>query len=72
MFYRKNLPGWERFVRVAAGIAIIACGMLGPGLQGAPIGYLIACSGVVTLVTGFVGYCPACAIAGRKAITPTT
>jgi hypothetical protein len=43
---------------------MIACGML--GLQGLAIGYLIACTGVVTLITGFVGYCPACAIAGRR------
>lgn len=64
MFYRKNIPNWERLIRVAAGIAMIACGML--GLQGLPIGYLIACAGVVTLITGFVGYCPACAVAGRR------
>jgi hypothetical protein len=64
LFYRKNVPGWERLVRVVAGIAMIVCGML--AFPGTPIGYLIACAGVVTLITGFVGYCPACAVAGRK------
>ena len=64
MLYHKNLPGWERVVRVAAGAAMIACGLL--GLRGMPIGYLIACVGVITGVTGFVGFCPACALAGRR------
>jgi hypothetical protein len=64
VFYRKNVPSRERLIRFAAGLAMIACGML--GLQGLAIGYLIACTGVVTLITGFVGYYPACAIAGRK------
>lgn len=30
MFYRKNLPGWERALRVIAGVVMIACGLLGP------------------------------------------
>jgi Protein of unknown function (DUF2892) len=68
MFYRKNLPGWERAVRVVGGAAMMACGFL--GLSGMPIGYLIACSGVVTALTGFVGFCPMCAMVGRKPSSP--
>jgi hypothetical protein len=64
MFYRMNLPGWERVVRVLAGAAMMACGLL--GLSGMPIGYLIAGSGVFTALTGFVGFCPMCAMVGRK------
>lgn len=64
MLYRKNLPGWERTLRTLAGALMIACGLL--GLKGMPVGYLIACVGVITLMTGFIGYCPACALAGRK------
>jgi Protein of unknown function (DUF2892) len=64
MFYRKNLAGWERAVRVVGGVAMIAGGLL--GLSGTPIGYLFACSGVVTALTGFVGFCPMCAMVGRK------
>ncbi|CAM3165829.1 Inner membrane protein YgaP-like transmembrane domain-containing protein [Sphingomonas antarctica] len=64
MLYRKNLPGWERALRTVAGALMIACGLL--ALKGMPLGYLVACVGVVTLITGFVGYCPACAFAGRK------
>ena len=66
MLYRKNVPSWERLVRIIAGIFMIVCGLV--GLKGMPVGYLIACVGMVTLVTGFVGYCPACAVAGRKGI----
>ncbi len=64
MLTYKNLPGWERLVRLLAGAVMIACGLI--GLKGLPIGYLIACVGVVTAITGFVGFCPACALAGRS------
>ena len=33
MFYRKNLPGWERAMRTIGGVAMVAYGLLGmPGL----------------------------------------
>jgi hypothetical protein len=64
MFYVKNVPGWERVLRVIAGLAMIAWGLL--GLKGLPIGYLLAGSGVLTMLTGFFGFCPMCAMAGRR------
>lgn len=66
MFFRKNLPGWERVLRTAAGVAVLAGGLLGPGLAGTPVGIIVAASGGVTILTGFFGYCPACALAGRR------
>jgi len=68
MFYVKNVPGWERVVRVLAGVLMIACGLI--GLAGLLVGYLIAASGVVTILTGFLGFCPMCAMAGRKLPAP--
>jgi len=68
MFYRKNLPGWERAARVLAGAAMFAWGFL--GLPGMPIGYLIAGTGAVTIVTGFFGFCPMCAMVGRRLPSP--
>jgi hypothetical protein len=68
MFYRKNLPGWERAMRVVGGAAMIACGLF--GLPGMPIGYLIAGAGVVTIMTGFFGFCPMCAMVGRRLPSP--
>ena len=70
MFYRKNLPGWERAVRSVGGVVMIAYGLLGmPGLlsmPGAMAGYLIAGTGAVAILTGFFGFCPMCAMVGRK------
>ena len=51
-------------MRVVGGAVMVACGLL--GLSGMPIGYLIAGAGLVTALTGFVGFCPMCAMAGRK------
>ena len=64
MFYTKNIPGWERAGRVLAGVAMIFCGLF--GLKGLPVGNLIAISGAITALTGFFGFCPMCAMAGRK------
>ena len=66
MFYRKNLPGWERITRVAAGLLMVACGVFGPGVAGTSVGLIIAATGATTLLTGFIGFCPACATVGRK------
>jgi hypothetical protein len=64
MFYRKNLAGWERALRAAAGVAMVGCGLV--ALQGLAVGYLIAAAGVLVAATGFLGFCPACAMAGRR------
>jgi len=64
MLYRKNLPNWERMARVLGGAAMLVCGLI--ALKGLPIGYLIAGAGAVTIMTGFFGFCPICATAGRK------
>ncbi len=64
MFYRKNLPGWERALRAIAGIALIAWGLL--AFPAAPLGYAIAAGGATAILTGFFGFCPMCAMVGRK------
>jgi DUF2892 family protein len=74
MFYRKNLPGWERAMRSVGGVVMIAYGLFGmPGLPGVPgtmAGYLIAGTGAVAILTGFFGFCPMCAMVGRKLPSP--
>ncbi len=80
MFYRKNLPGWERAMRSVGGVVMIAYGLFGmPGLPGMPgllgmpgtmAGYLIAGTGAVAILTGFFGFCPMCAMVGRKLPAP--
>ena len=74
MFYRKNLPGWERVMRSVGGVVMIAYGLFGmpglPGMSGAMAGYLIAGTGVVAILTGFFGFCPMRAMVGRKLPSP--
>ena len=74
MFYRKNLPGWERVMRSVGGVVMIAYGLFGmpglPGMSGAMAGYLIAGTGAVAVLTGFFGFCPMCAMVGRKLPSP--
>jgi hypothetical protein len=64
MFYRKNVGSKERALRLVAGGSMVACSLSLLGIT--PLGLLLACAGVVTAATGLVGYCPACAMVGRK------
>jgi Inner membrane protein YgaP-like, transmembrane domain len=68
MFYRKNLPGWERAVRAIGGVGMIAYGLI--GMSGTTAGYVIAGAGVVAIATGFFGFCPMCAMVGRRLPSP--
>lgn len=67
MFYRKNLPGWERAMRVILGAVMIGFGLAG---LAAPLGYLIAAAGAIAILTGFFGFCPMCAMVGRRLPAP--
>src|SRR5215469_7431729 len=64
MWYRKNVGGRERAARLIGGGLMLICGVV--ALHASPLGLLLSGAGVVTLVTGVFGYCPACAIAGRE------
>jgi hypothetical protein len=63
MLYRKNVFAWEQVLRLIGGVAMIVGGLW--GLPGWP-GYLLAAAGLYTGLTGIFGYCPACAMIGRK------
>ena len=63
MLYRKNLPLWERAVRLLATVVMAACAYQ---FWGTPAGYTWAVGGVIMSLTSIFGYCPMCAIAGRK------
>jgi hypothetical protein len=65
MFYSKNVPAWERIARVGAGIIMLSCGVVWMN-RSAPLAYLFIASGVLSALTGFVGFCPMCALAGRR------
>jgi hypothetical protein len=63
MFYRKNMGAMERVARLVAGGSMLACAFFLLGIS--PMGWLLAGAGVMTAGTGLVGFCPACAMAGR-------
>ncbi|MDN0075992.1 DUF2892 domain-containing protein [Crenobacter sp. SG2303] len=64
MFYQKNLPRWERVLRVLAGLLVIIVALSLP-LAGWIRG-LIVVSAAAFLFFGLIGFCPACAMVGRK------
>jgi hypothetical protein len=68
MFYlKRNLPGWERFLRIAAGIATAVLAYYFARL---PIGMWIGVAGgLMFAATGLVGFCPMCAMVGRKPVS---
>jgi hypothetical protein len=63
MFYVKNVPNGERVLRVAAGVLAMAIGLLAVG--GTP-GVLLAASAAGIAVSGLFGFCPMCAMVGRR------
>ena len=63
MFYVKNLPTWERSLRIVAGIVVTAYALL---RMGEMMSWIILAGGIGLAVTGIFGFCPACALAGRR------
>jgi hypothetical protein len=63
MLIRKNVGSKERIARVVGGCLMILCGVI--GLHASPLGLVVAATGAVSMVTGIIRFCPACAIAGR-------
>lgn len=64
MLYRKNVGSKEGVVRVLVGVLIVARSLMHYGVT--PLGLVLAGSGVVAVLTGLFGFCPACALVGRK------
>ena len=64
MIFRKNLPGWERAMRVVLGAIMIGYGLV--SLPAGPLGYAIAAGGAIAIITGFFGFCPMCAMAAAS------
>ncbi len=61
--YRKNIRQWEQWSRVAAGVALIVAAVAVASMLGK---VLLLGGGAFMVVTGFVGWCPACAVVGRS------
>jgi hypothetical protein len=66
MIYSKNLPLWERALRILAGCAII-----GGAWLAAPSTLILAVAiavGAGLIATSLLGFCPGCAMVGRRPI----
>jgi hypothetical protein len=68
MFYRKNVGSKESVVRVVGGVLMAAGSLALVGTT--PLGLLLAASGGGLVLSGLLGYCPACALVGRKPVEP--
>ncbi|MFA5836162.1 MAG: DUF2892 domain-containing protein [Bellilinea sp.] len=55
-----NEAGWDRIVRVLAGILLLALGF--GGVVAGTFGLVFKIIGTLLLVTGLVGYCPVYAL----------
>ena len=61
-FFVKNVPNGERAVRL-----LLSAGAVGFGLlSSSPLGWSVFAGGVIFAATGLVGFCPMCALAGRR------
>jgi hypothetical protein len=63
MFYRKNLPGWERGARL---IGAALMGLCAAWYVSTPAGWALGILGVVSATTEVIGYCPMCAPGSRR------
>ena len=63
MFYSKNVPAWERAMRIVMGLAALGFAAAG---WGSPLAVIAGLTGATLALTGLIGFCPMCALAGRK------
>ncbi len=55
-----NVAGWDRILRVVGGILLLALGF--GGIAVGTLGWVFKIIGILFLVTGLVGFCPAYAL----------
>ena len=67
MIYVKNLPIWERTLRLGIGAVVAAYGFIELGGRW---GWIAVVVGTGLAATAVVGFCPACALAGRRLVKP--
>lgn len=63
-FLKRNLPTWERAARIIGGAAVGAA-VVG-GLTTGTVTWVALATAATLVLTAFVGFCPACAMVGRR------
>lgn len=66
MLYIKNVPGWERALRIVAGLAGLVFAAMNWGAAGSALAVAAGLGGAMLALTGLAGFCPMCAMVGRK------
>ena len=66
LYLKRNLPGWERALRLGAGAALAVA--VSYGAPSALVAVLGWGSAVVLAGTAGAGFCPACAMMGRRPV----
>jgi hypothetical protein len=65
MFHlKRNLPHWERALRIGSGVLVTYAALSGY-TQGV-VTWLAYGTAATLILTAFVGFCPACAMVGRR------
>jgi hypothetical protein len=65
--YVKNLPGWERALRLAMSVAMIALALT---VLPRWWSWVTTAGAAMLALTAFVGFCPMCALVGRRLAQP--
>ncbi len=64
MFYRKNIYTWEQGLRIIASAALVAYAAL--VIPASMLSYTLIAGGIGFGLTGVFGFCPMCAMVGRR------
>ncbi len=64
MFYRKDIYTWEQGLRIIASVVLMVYAALSmpPGM----LSYALIASCIAIGLTGVFGFCPLCAMTGRR------
>ena len=65
IYLKTNLPGWERTIRIAMGVMLAGVAYV---YAATPWSWVGLAAGAVMIGTGFIGFCPMCAMVGRRSI----
>lgn len=61
--YVKNVPNSERIARIVLALATAAAGMM---WLSSPWSWIATISALALSATGLIGFCPMCAMVGRR------
>jgi hypothetical protein len=64
MLYVKNVPPVERVIRVLMGIGLLVAAVMWLGANSK--GWIVGAMGMMAAMSGLIGWCPMCAMVGRK------